>query len=249
MSDSHRVLLAVLTGFLLLAGLGVVVAERDQEEAAAETPLLQVAPTTTTTSTSTTVAPTTAPETTAPVPQPLVTKPAPLTGGAVVPPKNAYAPEPIQEIGTIEIPKIGLRHKVMHGITMRNIDKGPSHWPGTPLPGEPGNTVFMGHRVTQTRPFYRINELVPGDEIRFEVAGVKSTYVVTGYEIVTPDRLDIVNPTPEPTVTIFACHPRGSARFRYVVRGTLVRPAAEAPTADEAPAPAEAPAQETPPPS
>ena len=231
MSDTHRVLLAVVTGLLLVSGLAVVVAERDEEPAAAETPLLQVAPTTTTTLPPTTVPPET---TVAPPPPPEVTKPAPLAGGAVVPPKNSYAPEPIQEIGIIEIPKIGLRHKVMHGITLRNIDHGPSHWPGTPLPGEPGNVVFMGHRVTHSHPFRRIHELVPGDEIRFEIAGVKSTYVVTGHEIVTPNRLDIVNPTPNPIVTIFACHPPGSARQRYVVRGALVAP----PAAEGAPPPA-----------
>src|SRR5687768_7471524 len=242
MSDTHRVLLAVVTGFLLMAGLAVVVAERNEEPAAAETPLLQVAPTTTTTLSPTTVPP---PETTvAPPPPSPVSKPAPLAGGAVVPPKNSYAPEPIQEIGIIEIPKIGLRHKVMHGITLRNIDHGPSHWPGTPLPGEMGNVVFMGHRVTHSHPFRRIHELTPGDEIRFDIAGVKSTYVVTGHEIVTPNRLDIVNPTPDPIVTIFACHPPGSARQRYVVRGSLVVPTAT----EESPAPAsEAPAEGAPP--
>ena len=243
MSDKQRVLLAAVTGLLLLSGLVVVVAERDEEAASAETPLLQVAPSTTTTLPPTTT--TLPPETTAPPPpEPKVSKPAPLAGGAVVPPKNSYAPEPIQEIGIIEIPKIGLRHKVMHGITLRNIDHGPSHWPGTPLPGEPGNVVFMGHRVTHSHPFRRIHELTPGDEIRFEIAGVKSTYVVSGHEIVTPNRLDIVNPTPNPIVTIFACHPPGSARQRYVVRGDLVQ---AAPATEAAPPPAE-PAPEAAPP-
>ncbi len=61
-------------------------------------------------------------------------------------PKDSYAPESIVELGTIEIPKIGLYHRTMQGVTLRNIDHGPSHWPGTALPGEPGNTVFAGHR-------------------------------------------------------------------------------------------------------
>ena len=241
MSDSHRFLLSIVSGLLLFAGLTTVVLERtDPAEASSESPLLQVAePVWPTTSLE---PPTTAPpETTAPPVVP--SSPGVLKGGAVVPPKNSYAPEPIQEIGIIEIPKIGLRHKVMHGITLRNIDHGPSHWPGTPLPGESGNVVFMGHRVTHSHPFRRIDELVPGDDIFFEVAGVKSHYRVTGHEIVTPNRLDIVNPTADPIVTLFACHPPGSARQRYVVRGALV--VAEAPPA-EAPA-AEPPAGSAPP--
>ena len=240
MSDSHRFLLTILSGLLLFGGVTAVVLERtDPATAAAESPLLQVAaeaqwPTTIL------EPPTTAPpETTAPpAPESAATRSSgsrsgALAGGAVVPPKNSYAPEPIQEIGIIEIPKIGLRHKVMHGITLRNIDHGPSHWPGTPLPGEPGNVVFMGHRVTHSHPFRRIHELVPGDEILFEIAGVKSRYVVTGHEIVTPNRLDIVNPTAEPIVTIFACHPPGSARQRYVVRGALVQAEAATPPPSE----------------
>jgi sortase A len=243
MSDSHRLLLTVVTGFLLLSGVAVIVADQNEEPASAESPLLQVAATTTTTTLPPTT--TTAPPETTVAPPPQVSKPEALAGGAVVPPKNSYAPEPIQEIGTIEIPKIGLRHKVMHGITLRNIDHGPSHWPGTPLPGEQGNVVFMGHRVTHSHPFRRINELAPGDEIRFDVAGVKSTYVVTGHEIVRPNRLDIVNPTPTPTLTIFACHPPGSARQRYVVRAALVEPVTEPPAAADATEPP--PAGEAPP--
>src|SRR5687768_2930157 len=241
MTESRRFLLLLLSGVLLFAGITAAVVEQtDPAKAAAESPLLEVATPETTVPPA--PEPTAAPETTTTAP--VSTEAVQRSGGAVVPPKNSYAPEPIQEIGRIEIPKIGLNHKIMHGITLRNIDHGPSHWPGTPLPGEMGNVVFMGHRVTHSHPFRRIHELTPGDEIRFDIAGVKSTYVVTGHEIVTPNRLDIVNPTPDPIVTIFACHPPGSARQRYVVRGSLVVPTAT----EESPAPAsEAPAEGAPP--
>jgi sortase A len=235
MADKHRFLLLLVTGMLLLSGLVAVVSEQTAPAKASESPLLEVAApaTTTTVPEATTTAP---PETTVPSleEEESTARPAAMTGGAIVPPKNSYAPEPIQEIGTIEIPRIGLNHKIMHGITLRNIDFGPSHWPGTPLPGEAGNVVFAGHRVTHTHPFRRINELQVGDDIFFTVAGVRSHYVVSGHEIVSPSRLDIVNPTPTPTVTLFACHPPGSARQRYVVRASLVTDGAPAPAADPA---------------
>ena len=140
----------------------------------------------------------------------------------VSPPKDEYANEPVTEIGTIEIPTIGLTHRIFHGITMRNIDLGPSHWPGTAFPGEAGNAVFAGHRVTKTRPFRDIHQLVPGDLVHFTVRGVRSTYSVTGHKVVTPKALEIVEQTPTPTATLFACHPPGSARYRYVVTLGLV---------------------------
>jgi sortase A len=233
MSDSRRFLLLLVSGLLLFGGVTAAVVERTEPAtASAESPILQVSPTTTTEATTTLPPTTAAPETTTST---VLDPPAKVAGGAVAPPRNSYAPEPIQEIGRIEIPKIGLDHKIMHGITLRNIDHGPSHWPGTPLPGEQGNTVFAGHRVTHSHPFRRIDELVPGDEIFFTVAGVRSRYVVNVHEIVAPNRLDIVDPTPTPTATLFACHPPGSARQRYVVRAAL------APL--DAPAPESAPAE------
>ncbi len=248
MNDPRRYLLPIVAGLLLTTAVSVAVLERGEPaQAATESPILQVAPTTT--APPATTPPTTeAPTTTAPEATTTTALPAPArtTGGAVNPPRNSYAPEPIQEIGRIEIPKIGLNWKVMHGITLRNIDHGPSHWPGTPLPGEQSNTVFAGHRTTHGAPFRRIHELVPGDEIFFSIAGVRSRYLVTGQEIVRPDRLDIVNPTPTPIATLFACHPPGSAKFRIVVRAALAQAEAPAPLepveADPRPAPAEPPA-------
>jgi sortase A len=139
----------------------------------------------------------------------------------VDPPANAYAEEPHVVLGTIEIPKIGLSVPLNQGISLRSIDRGPSHWPGTALPGNVGNTVIAGHRVTHTNPFRHIDSLVAGDEIVFVVDGVRSVYHVTDHEVVTPDRTDIVNQTPDPTATLFACHPPGSAKYRYVVRAAL----------------------------
>jgi len=242
MSNSRRFLLLMLSGLLLFAGLTVVAVDRTQPvQAVADSPVLQaIAPTTTTTTTIPEPTTTTVVEVPATT---LDTIPPNVGKKAVAPPRNAYAPEPIIEIGTIEIPKIGLRHKVMHGISLRNIDHGPSHWPGTPLPGEGSNTVFAGHRVTHSKPFRRIDELRPGDEIIFNINGVRSVYLMTGNEIVTPNRVDIVNPTAEPTVTLFACHPPGSAKFRFVVRGVL------APTQAPPPASIEAPAESAPPPT
>jgi sortase A len=140
----------------------------------------------------------------------------------VDPPRNAYADEPHVVIGSIEIPKLGLAVPLNQGISLRSIDRGPSHWPGTAIPGRVGNTVIAGHRVTHSKPFRHIDTLATGDEIIFVSEGVRSVYHVTEHEVVTPDATWIVNQTPDATATLFACHPPGSARYRYVVRAALV---------------------------
>lgn len=136
-------------------------------------------------------------------------------------PVDSYAAEPVTEIGTMQIPKIGLDHRIFQGVTLNNIDHGPSHWPGTALPGQKGNTVFAAHRTTRTHPFRRIDELVPGDEVIFRVNGVRSVYHVMGSEIVEPEAVWIADQTPTGTGTLYACHPPGWATYRYVVKLAL----------------------------
>lgn len=129
---------------------------------------------------------------------------------------------PHAAFGLIVIPRINLVHPIFEGIDETTIHWGPGHWPGSALPGQRGNTVFAGHRVTHTRPFLDIDLLVPGDQIIFHLATGTYTYEVTGHLIVNPEDVWIVDQTPDPTVTIFGCHPKHSAKQRYVVRGRLV---------------------------
>jgi sortase A len=147
--------------------------------------------------------------------------PAPRTR-PIAPPANPTAPAPIVKIGEIRIPKIGLVHPIFEGVTLTVIDHGPGHWPGSAVPGQLGNAVFAGHRVTHTHPFRNIDQLVPGDEIQFVMPDGTYTYRMTQQQIVTPADTWIVNPTPTATLTLFACHPPGSATHRIVVRADYV---------------------------
>ena len=206
----HRALAAVVA---LLLVSGVAGAFLVEPPAVASRAVAAAPPPTTTT----TVAPT---PVFVPEPEPAPTPPPKQPSKPVN--TNVAGLEPIVKIGVMEIPKIGLVHEIYHGITMRNINLGPSHWPGTAFPGEPGNSVFAGHRVTKTHPFRNIHLLANGDEVIYTVNGKRSVYKVNGNRIVTPKQVEIINPTNTPTATIFACHPPGSARFRYVVTMDLV---------------------------
>jgi sortase A len=170
--------------------------------------LAPIRTTATTASTTTTTAPRTT--TTVKLPQPA---PAPL---------NPYADVPIRQIGTIEIPKIGLVHPVFEGVWLTVVDHGPGHWPGSAQPGRIGNAVFAGHRVTHTHPFLDLDLLAPGDKVIFDMPQGVFTYAVTSITIVPPEQLSITDPTRSPTITLFACNPKHSAAQRIVVKGKLV---------------------------
>ena len=127
------------------------------------------------------------------------------------------------ELGTIEIPKIDVSMTMYEGIRRSTLDRGPGHWPGTAMPGQVGNVVVAGHRTSGHQVFRNIDVLVEGDEILFtETDGSVHRYRVTSWRIVVPTEVWIVDQTPTPTATLFACHPPGSVRERYVVFAELV---------------------------
>jgi sortase A len=172
-------------------------------------PETTVAPTTTTT----TVAPTT---TTAP---PVTLPAAPPT--PIASPQDSKSPEPVIQLGTIEIPKISVTKTLYEGIRLTTLDRGPGHWPGTAMPGDVGNVVVAGHRTSHDKPFRHIDLLAPGDEVIFTTAAGRFVYHVTSTEIVTPDAIWITNQTADKTATLFACHPVGSTSRRIVVHLAL----------------------------
>lgn len=124
---------------------------------------------------------------------------------------------PSPTFARIRIPKVGLDSLIFEGVDLDTLSRGPGHWPGSALPGRVGNMVIAGHRVTWTRPFYDLDMLAPGDVV--EVGAYR--YVVDRSFVVDPEDVWIIDPTPDATLTMFACHPKHSAAQRIVVIAQL----------------------------
>jgi sortase A len=139
----------------------------------------------------------------------------------IAPPSDAYAKEPVIEVGSLAIPKLGVDMTMYEGIRLTTLDYGPGHWPGTAMPGETGNVVVGGHRTSKHRIFRNVHQLVPGDEIIFRDDDGEYVYLVNRVEIVEPTAIWIVDPTETATATLFACHPPGSTAQRIVVFADL----------------------------
>ena len=133
------------------------------------------------------------------------------------PPTNPRAATPRVQHGQLEIPSIGLSQPFFEGVTLTSIDRGPSHWPGTAMPGELGNVVIAGHRTTHSRPFWDLNLVQPGDELIFTMAdGDRFVYTLDRLEVVDASAIRIIDQGYDYTATLFGCHPKGSARQRMV---------------------------------
>ena len=131
-------------------------------------------------------------------------------------------------IGEITIPKIGADFTIIEGVDLPFLTEGPGHFPGTSLPGQPGNAALAGHRVTYKAPFNRIDELSPGDTIQVKTVQGTFTYQVmpqaggVGYFIIDPSDTSIIDDKGDNRLTLMACHPKYDLKQRIVVTAKLV---------------------------
>lgn len=134
---------------------------------------------------------------------------------------EAAAPELGEGMAIIKIPKLDVDHVVVNGVEMEDLKKGPGHYPETALPGQLGNMVISGHRTTYGAPFYRLDELDPGDEIVIWNEKGPHTYLVRESKIVQPTEIGVIAPSSDARLTLTTCHPRFSAAQRLIVVAEL----------------------------
>jgi sortase A len=174
------------------------------------------------------------------------TKPAkPGTTTPTAKPKPVAELKPGTRFAVIRVPRFGedYRWVIAEGTDREQLKKGPGHYEGTELPGEPGNFVVSAHRTTYGAPFNKVDLLRSGDAVVIETKTHWFTYRVTDTDIVRPDQVEVTYPVPykqgvKPTkqlITLTSCHPKFSAKQRFIVfgelEGTLAKASGEQPPA------------------
>ena len=228
-----KVLIAVgllMFGFVAYQLWGTAIEyHQSQDELADQFADLMAATTTTTTTTSTATTTTTVATTTPPT---VTATAAPTT--TAPPTTTTTSPRPIapgDPLALLEIPSIGVKTYVVQGVEPGDLKHGPGHYPDTPWPGQLGNSAIAGHRTTYGQPFYRLDEVKPGDEVIVSTVQGRFVYRATGSEVVNPSQSDVVATT-DPTVarlTLTTCTPRYTASKRLIVFADLDQDASAAP--------------------
>jgi sortase A len=124
-------------------------------------------------------------------------------------------------VGRIEIPRLGVSAVIKAGIDARTLQLAVGHIPGTAFPGEGGNMGLAGHRDTF---FRRLRDIRPDDAIRVTTPSGRFNYVVERTDVVEPKDVWVLDPTPDPALTLVTCYPFtyvGSAPQRFIVRAML----------------------------
>jgi sortase A len=124
----------------------------------------------------------------------------------------------------IQIPSIGVDAPIVQGDGWEQLKKGVGQHIGTPNPGENGNLVLSAHNDIFGEIFRDLDRLQPGDVVIVYTNQRQYTYVITGTQVVEPTRVEVMAPTPNPTVTLISCYPYLIDNQRIVVSAALQTP-------------------------
>ncbi len=158
-----------------------------------------------------------------------------------------FFPEDGDALAVIGIPAIDVEKVVVRGVAVADLRKGPGHYSQSSMPGTTGNAAIAGHRTTYGKPFNRIDELMPGDEIvtttvqgefRYRVLDPLEAFseeldlvdsIGEGHIIVDPNAAWVLSDFGDDRLTLTACHPKLSSRQRIIVAAELIDNVVEIP--------------------
>jgi sortase A len=119
-------------------------------------------------------------------------------------------------IARLVIPSIGLDEVVVEGVGDEELNAGPGHLPGSPLPGDRGNAIISAHR---DRHFSTLGDLAIGDTVYTETLSGRTYWIVTKRRVVGAGKPALYS-TDGPVLTLTTCWPIryfGSAPDRLII--------------------------------
>lgn len=145
-----------------------------------------------------------------------------LTRG-IVPPQGS-------PVAVLRIPSLHLSQVVVAGTSASDLEAGPGLMPGTVLPGERGNAVIAGRRVTFGGPFRALGTLHPGDTVRVTDGLGSFAYRVMASRTVASGEPDVIGGATDSRLTLVTSNSSLVTSGRQVVVAELVGAPVPAPT-------------------
>ena len=92
------------------------------------------------------------------------------------------------------------------------------------MPGESGNVVLSGH-ISSPREgavFHHLPDLEKGMGVIVATQDQQYLYTIVDTHVVTPDAVEVLDPTDQAIITMLTCVPDGIYSHRLVVRAEAV---------------------------
>ncbi len=138
---------------------------------------------------------------------------------ASAPPPASRPEQAIQ----IVIPAIGVDAPIVLGDGWEQLKQGVGQYLGSTDPGKNGNLILSAHNDIFGQIFRDLDQLQAGDEITIYTNVRAYTYVIDKQpDIVEPTFVQVLDQTPDPTVTLISCYPYLVDNKRIVVKASLM---------------------------
>lgn len=128
-------------------------------------------------------------------------------------------------VGTLAFPHLGETEPIRAGFDQRTIDRGPSWYPGSSLPGA-GRLVYLaGHHRSHGGPFGKVARLRVGDDVIMRVPYAEVTYTVTRRELISERDMSVLrSPKHEVLRLQTSTAPASDRRIIVTARRTSITP-------------------------
>lgn len=138
---------------------------------------------------------------------------------------------------TMLIPKINVNVPIVfepstaEASIQKALENGVVHYGNTPVPGQAGNSVIVGHSSNDwweagnyKFAFVLLDKLIVGDTLTIDYNGTRYIYETTETKVVEATDLSVLKPTRNPTITLITCWPIGTNLKRFIVHAKQVSP-------------------------
>jgi sortase A len=122
----------------------------------------------------------------------------------------------------IRIPAISIDAPIVQGDGWEQLKKGVGQHLGTADPGGAGNVVLSAHNDIYGEIFRHLDQLQEGDEIIVATQTREYIYRVSYWQTVSPSEVSVMEPSPDPIITLISCYPYLINNERIVVVAELI---------------------------
>lgn len=140
--------------------------------------------------------------------------------------EREFVPEQVRSTRTLRIASANITMPISVGSEAKLLLDGAWKPLGVADPGETGNMIIFGHRFLKIPPskntMFNLHQVKIDDVIDVDWDGESYQYRVTSTEVIQPQRVSVLEPTEDSTLTLITCTPIFSTKNRLIVTATLI---------------------------
>lgn len=147
----------------------------------------------------------------------------PLVQSQLFQPVINRAPQTDKTALRLIVPKLNIDQTIIQGTDWEALKQGIGQLQNGVNPAdESGNLVLSAHNDIYGELFRHLDQLEAGDKFQVQTQTEIYTYEITGWEVVEPTAVHVLDSTDNPTATLISCYPYQVDNMRIVVSANRI---------------------------